>query len=101
MPKIEEKKVIREGNLGKLPITNIITSSTFGSMSEHVLLDPIGNEELFIDARLTIANDERSVRAMQKGLSGSITPKEVEQMLEVAFEKSKAARSMVRKAIGE
>ncbi len=101
MPKIEEKKVIREGNLGKLPITNIITSSTFGSMSEHVLLDPSGNEELFIDARLTIANDERSVRAMQKGLSGSITPKEVEQMLEVAFEKSKAARSMVRKAIGE
>jgi exosome complex component RRP42 len=101
MPRIEGDKVIREGELGKLPTTNIVTSSTFGCIADKVIIDPSGNEELFIDARLTIATDEKCVRAMQKGLSGGIAPKEVEQMLDIAFERSKEMKAIVKKAIGE
>ena len=101
MPRYENEEVIREGNLGKLPTANIVTSSTFATMASKLILDPSGNEELFMDARLTIATDESNVRAMQKGLSGGFTAKEVEQLIDLALDKSKQLRQEIKKAIGE
>lgn len=102
MPKYENEQVIREGNLGKLPLTgNMVTSCTFGSVAGNMILDMNANEESFASARLTIANDENVVRAMQKGLEGSFTEKEVADMLEVTFEKSKELRKSINNSIGE
>ncbi len=101
MPKYEDEKVIREGNLGKLPTANMVTSSTFATISNKLALDPSGNEELFMDARITIATDESNVRAMQKGRSGGFTIKEVDQLIEASLDKGKTLRQLVNKALGE
>ncbi|MDE1823721.1 MAG: exosome complex protein Rrp42 [Candidatus Micrarchaeota archaeon] len=105
MPKVEkngeEFTVIREGALGKLKTKNIVTSCTFGKLFGSVVLDPDGNEESFMDARVTIASDENVVRAMQKGLGGSFSTKELDGLLDVSFEKSRSLRNIITNAAGE
>ena len=98
MPKLEGEEVIREGNLGKLKVNNIVTSCTFAKIAENIVLDPDGNEEAFMDARVTMANDEKVIRAMQKGLSGSFAPKELENLLDITFDKSKELRKHIESA---
>ncbi len=101
MPKYEDGKVIREGDLSRLDIKNIITSCTFAKIGGNVILDPEGNEEAVMEGRLTIANDENVVRAMQKGLSGSFSPKELDSLVDTSFERSKALRNLILKAKGD
>ena len=97
MPKYENGAVIRE-NLGKLEIANMCTSCTFAKVAGTIVLDTDGNEEDFSEARLTVANDENSVRAMQKGLGGSFTPKEIDTLVETSFERSKDLRRIINSA---
>ena len=101
MPKYEDEKVIRDGNLGKLKTNGIVTSCTFGKIGSSLLLDPTWSEENEMSARITIANDEKYIRAMQKGLRGSMTKEEISGMIDETFEKSKQLRDAVKKAIGE
>ncbi len=104
MPKYDAaaETVIREGDLGRLPLANMVVSSTFGIMSDKIILDPNANEELFIDSRLTISTDGNNIRAMQKGLGGSgFTPKQVDTMMDVTLERSKDLRNIIKKSIGE
>ncbi len=79
----------------------MITSCTYGKVGSNLLLDPDGNEEDLMSSRLTIANDEQHIRAMQKGLSGSFTLEEVETAIDKTFERSKGLRDIVKKAIGD
>ncbi len=101
MPKYEDAKVVREGNLGKLKTKGLATSCTFAKVGSKILLDPNANEEEIMSARLTIANDTNSIRAMQKGLSGSFTVDEIENMIDATFEKSKYLRDVMKKQLGE
>lgn len=101
MPKYEDGKVIREGKLGKLEISNLCTSCTFAKVGGAIVLDTDGGEEDFSETRLTITNDEKAVRAMQKGLGGAFTPKELDTLVDTTFEKSKELRRIVEKAKGE
>lgn len=101
MPRYEDGKVIREGGLGRLKAENISTSCTFAKIADKVLLDPDGSEESFMKARLTIANDEKYIRAMQKGLGGSFSLKEVDGLIDTTFEKSKELRGIISRAIGD
>ncbi|MDE1860264.1 MAG: exosome complex protein Rrp42 [Candidatus Micrarchaeota archaeon] len=101
MPKYEGEKVIREGSLGKFETGNVISSCTYAKIGNSIVLDPDGNEEASMDARITIANDENYVRAMQKGAGGSFTFKETEELIEKTFEKSKELRGILKKAVGE
>ncbi|MEM0087256.1 MAG: hypothetical protein QXU16_03265, partial [Candidatus Micrarchaeaceae archaeon] len=98
MPKYEDDKVIREGNLQKLKTGKIVTSCTFAKVGNAILLDADSNEESVMDARLTIANDEDKIRAMQKGLSGSFTHEEILSAIDKSFEKSKELRSIIKNA---
>lgn len=101
MPKYEDEKVIREGNLGKLKTNNLVTSSTFAKIGNKIMIDPDGKEEVFMDSRVTIATDESVIRAMQKGLSGSFSFKELEDAIATSFAKGKDIRSMINKVAGE
>lgn len=101
MPKYEDGKVIREGNLGKLEVANVATSCTYAKVAGITVLDTDANEEDFSDARLTIANDEKYIRAMQKGLGGSFTPSEIDKLIDTTFEKSKGLRSMLKETRGD
>jgi exosome complex RNA-binding protein Rrp42 (RNase PH superfamily) len=93
--------VIREGNLGKLKTSGIATSCTFGKIGSSILLDPSESEEREMSTRLTVATDETCIRAMQKGLKGSLTADEIHRMIDETFEKSKQLRDTVKKAIGD
>jgi exosome complex component RRP42 len=100
MPKYEDEKVVRE-NMGKLEISNICTSCTYAKVADTIILDTDGNEEDFSVARLTVANDEKAVRAMQKGLGGSFTTKELDTLVDTTFEKSKALRKIIQGIKGD
>lgn len=101
MPKYEDGKVVREGNLGKLHIANICSSCTFAKVAGTIVLDTDGNEEDFSEARITVANDEKYIRAMQKGLGGSFNPKEIDNLIDVTFDKSKELRRIIEHARGD
>jgi exosome complex component RRP42 len=101
MPKYENEQVIREGNLAKLKTNGIATSCTFAKTAGRILLDPNGREESVMTASMTIANDEKYIRAMQKGLRGSLVTAEIEGMIDETFEKSKRLRELLKKAVGE
>ncbi len=101
MPKYEDEKVIREGNLGKFKLGGLATSCTFAKLADKIIIDADGNEEAFMSARLTIANDGDVIRAMQKGLGGSFAQKELEMMLDTTLEKSKELRKLISNAKGE
>jgi len=101
-PKYEEDKPVRDSSMPLLKTNkNIVTSCTYAKIGGKMLLDPNGNEEALMASRLTIANDEHNIRAMQKGLSGSFSIAEVESAIETTFEKSKELRNMIKKAIGD
>jgi exosome complex component RRP42 len=87
VPAYEDGKVVREKRERELKINNVVTSATFAKIHGSLLLDPDGNEEGAASARLTIATDGKFIRAMQKGLGGSFTQKEVEEMADMALKK--------------
>ena len=87
VPAYEDGKEIREKREKALKIDNIVTSATFGKVDGNMLLDPTGAEEGAMTARLTVATDSKFIRAMQKGLGGSFSSKEVESLAEAALEK--------------
>ncbi|MDE1804701.1 MAG: exosome complex protein Rrp42 [Candidatus Micrarchaeota archaeon] len=103
MPKYDKEKdeVIREGSLGKLKINNVVTSCTYAKMGNKIVLDADGAEESIMEGRVTIANDEKVVRAMQKGKRGAFSQQDIEHLMEKSFEKSKELRRLIENAKGE
>jgi exosome complex component RRP42 len=101
MPKLEGDKVISEGVTDKLKTNGIITSCTFAKASGKIFIDPDGNEEKFMDSRITIANDGKEIRAMQKGLAGGFTLPELNEAVEISFEKHNELKSLMERALGE
>jgi exosome complex component RRP42 len=104
MPKYdsEKKEVIREGSLGEFKLGGIATSCTFAKVSGKIILDPDGNEEAFMSSRMTITSDDSDViRAMQKGLWGSFSQKELETLIDMSFDKSKQLRKLISNLKGD
>lgn len=95
VPKYENEVVIREERTRKLKTNNIITSTTFGKIDNNLLVDPTKNEEDASDARLTVATDGSYIRAMQKGLSGSLSVKEIEELVDESFKKHKELKGYI------
>ncbi len=100
VPKYENETVIREA-MGKLPTKNITTSCTFAKFADNLLLDPTANEEALAESRVTIGNDEEVIRSMQKGMSGSFSMKDLDQLIDVTFEKSKTLRQILKNNTGD
>ncbi|MCL4380735.1 MAG: exosome complex protein Rrp42 [Candidatus Marsarchaeota archaeon] len=87
VPKYENDAAVMEERIRKLKVNNIVTPTTFAKIGQKIVLDPDANEEAAMAARLTIAVDKDFIRAMQKGLSGGFTQKEIQDMIDMAFEK--------------
>lgn len=87
--------------LGKdapLPLTNPPISCTFVKYNGVTVIDPSLEEEEVAEARYTVALDKNGdLRAMQKGLRGSFTVKEIMQNIKVARETSKKIRKLLEK----
>ncbi len=98
MPKYEDGTVVREERSKRLKIDNIITYTTFGKIDNYLLLDMNINEEDIASARMTIATDDSQIRAMQKGMNGSFSGKEIEELIDASFEKHGYLKGIVEKS---
>ncbi len=98
MPEYKDEKVVREDKSRKLKVDNTVTSCTFVKVDGKLLLDPTPEEENAADARLTITTDGGSVRSMQKGMRGSFSVKEIDELVDVAFNKHKELKSLIESA---
>ena len=90
MPKLGEGEVIdyMEKTDKSLPLNKQPTSVTVYKIGNHFIVDPTTEEEKVIDARLTVATDEKSqLCAMQKGGDNPLTAEEISKMIDIAVEK--------------
>jgi len=95
MPKFEDDKVIRGEWDGKLPIECTPIPCTLAKISDQLLVDPTQDEEYAMDARLTIATTD-TINAMQKGGGfGTLTDKDVDDAVELAFRNGEEIRKVV------
>ncbi|MGC8571769.1 MAG: exosome complex protein Rrp42 [Candidatus Micrarchaeia archaeon] len=101
MPKYENGKAIYEERNTPLPVNDNVVSTTFGKINDKIILDPNIYEENALDARLTIANDGKRVRAMQKGLNGSISDEEIDMMVNTSINKYDELNNAINNAVKE
>lgn len=97
-PKLEDDRIIysEKTNQG-LPIIEKPIETTFAKIDNKIVLDPNLDEELVMDARLTIATTEKGEYcALQKGGSGTFSQEEILEIIDVSIEKSKELRKFLR-----
>lgn len=99
VPKYEDGKMVQGERAKSLKIDNIVASTTFGKIGSSLLLDMATDEESIADARLTIATDGNVLRAMQKGMNGSLKVSDIETMIDESFGQYKRLRSVMEKAV--
>lgn len=98
-PKLTEENTVEYGEktkkkleLEKMPIT-----CTFAKVGDLFLLDPCLKEEKVMDSRLTITTTEpKNINAMQKGLGGGITDKELDKCVETSIKVSNDIRKLLK-----
>ena len=101
MPKYENGEGVYTERNEPLKINRLAASTTFAKVDKTILLDPNIHEENAASARVTIANDGTVVRAMQKGLGGSFSPKEIESLVDVSLSKYDELRKVIERAAGK
>lgn len=98
IPKFEDDKVIYgEKTNEKLPMLDRPIETTFAKINGSMVIDPILDEELVMDARLTISTNEKgNICAMQKGGSGTFTEQEILDTIERGRTKAKELRKFLK-----
>jgi exosome complex component RRP42 len=85
-----------------LPLTEPPISCTAAKYNGVVVMDPSLDEEEIAEARLTVATDKNEdIRAMQKGLSGSLTREEIKKVIKSSIDNGKEIRKILYKSIGK
>jgi exosome complex component RRP42 len=80
----------------KLPIRCLPMSVTAVQIENSILVDPTLDEEKVAAARLTVTTDENGdIRAMQKGLKGSLTVDQIKKIIETSQRLGKELRKLV------
>jgi len=88
MPKVKDDKIVfGEYTKDKVKLEKFPINFTFGKIGKHIIIDPSMEEEKFLDARLTLAVDNKHIHSMQKNGNGILTLEEIEQIIEIAFRK--------------
>lgn len=96
VPKFEEGKPVYEDRTKPLELKNHVISTTFGKVGDSLLLDPNIHEEAASSTRVTITNDGKVVRAMQKGIGGgSFSPNEIESLVDVSLSKYSELKKLI------
>jgi exosome complex component RRP42 len=97
MPKLEDDKIIRDKLEKKLPVVFKPINVTVGKVSNKFLLDPNLEEESVLEAKLSVATrDDNKICAMQKQGVKELDISDVEKMIELAMEKSKEIRKLIK-----
>jgi exosome complex component RRP42 len=91
--KIDYKKPTKT----KLPLVAEPISVTVLKIGTNFVVDPLLQEEEILDARLTVATmEDGTICALQKGGAQPLSLEEIEQMIDIASEKSKELRKHLR-----
>ncbi|MGB9635634.1 MAG: exosome complex protein Rrp42 [Thermoplasmata archaeon] len=81
-----------------LPVKGFPIECTVVKIKNSLMIDPALDEEKIADARLTVAIDEGgNIRAIQKGLSGALTPEEVKKIISMCRVSSQYLRELIMK----
>ncbi len=98
LPKIEGGRIIYgEPTKEKLPVNDKPVETTFVKIGDSIFLDPILDEELAMDARLTVATKEKGeICAMQKGGMGTFSLEEISGVVERAIKAGKELRKNLK-----
>ncbi|MFQ6012336.1 MAG: exosome complex protein Rrp42 [Thermoplasmata archaeon] len=88
-----------EGKDAPLEVEHQPISVTAAKIGDAIFIDPSLEEERIADARLTVITDEKGhIRAMQKGLRGSFTVEEVDQIVSLSQKIGKEIRKLIVEA---
>ena len=88
-----------EGKDVPLKVEHQPISVTAAKIGDALFIDPSLEEERIADARLTVVTDEKGhIRAMQKGLTGSFTVDEVNQVVALSQKIGKEIRKTIVEA---
>lgn len=98
IPKLDaEGKIVREEHQGKLPVVHKPITVSVCKVGDKLFLDPTKEEESILDAKLSIAfREDDKICALQKQGSKGIEFDVLETMIDMAMEKSKELRKMVK-----
>ncbi len=81
-----------------LPVEETPISCTFVKYNNTIVIDPVLDEEEIAEARITISIDKNGdIRAIQKGLGGTFTIQEIQNVHKIA----QAQVKKIRKLLGE
>ena len=98
IPKYKDGKIVEGEYDGKLPMNGFSTMSTFVKIGNHIVVDPILDEDKAMSARLSVSvNDKGQLCAMQKGEVGAFTAEEVDQIImDKAFKAAKQLQKVIK-----
>lgn len=98
--KWEDDKVVKTGEMLKLPLNNMAIEHTVSKIDENLVIDPVLKEEFVQDCRLTMAIDrENHFTAMQKGGgAGPMSLELIEKAMEMALESTEDIKKKIEEA---
>ncbi|MEE9525007.1 MAG: exosome complex protein Rrp42 [Candidatus Woesearchaeota archaeon] len=95
LPKLAEGEIVdySEKTDEKLPLSKQPVSVTVCKIGKHLIIDPSIEEGKVIDARLTVATDEKGqLCALQKGGDTPLSVEEISTMLDIGIDKCNELR---------
>jgi len=97
IPKYENGKVVFGEYERDLPVRDIPIAITTVKISDKLLIDTNVEEENALDARITLAvNEKDELCAAQKGGKGYFTTEEIEKAVDLSILKSKEIRKLLK-----
>ncbi len=94
---IKDGEVKIKQGYSQLPLRSHPITVTIGKINNKMVVDPGLEEELVMDARISMAvNDEGNSCAIQKGLSGFFTPQQIIEASKLAQEKAAELRKTLK-----
>jgi len=98
MPHLDGEKIdYKTATSEKLPLVEEPMSITVLKIGNHIIADPIPDEEEVMDARLTVAfTKDNTICAMQKGGETALSLEDIKTMMDLAEKKAKELRKLLK-----
>jgi len=97
-PKLEGDEINYKEKTDKhVPLAKIPIEVSVFKIGKFFIVDPLPQEELVMDARLTVASlEDGQICALQKGGDGALSFDDINKMVDIAIEKAKKLRTYLK-----
>jgi len=97
IPKVKDDQIVRDKFEKDLPVLYKPIEVTVCKVADKFVLDPVFEEEAAIESKLTVCvRDDGKICALQKQGSKELTMEDIKKMIEIAIDKSKELRKLVK-----